>query len=96
MGSTNDPENGEAVGSTCYAAAVIYAAMIAFCSCQVRDRRFLSLGIWLMGVCRLDCTSERREEEILLFEWVGRDWELGLGYPGVGTIVDGPWNQCGH
>ncbi|CAE6464797.1 unnamed protein product [Rhizoctonia solani] len=35
MGSTNDPENGQAVGSTCYAAAVIYAAMIAFCGCQI-------------------------------------------------------------
>ncbi|KDN48036.1 hypothetical protein RSAG8_03052, partial [Rhizoctonia solani AG-8 WAC10335] len=35
MGSTSDPENGQAVGSTCYAAAVIYAAMIAFCGCQI-------------------------------------------------------------
>jgi hypothetical protein len=36
MGSTSDPKNGAAIGSTCYAAAVIYAAMIAFCGCQVR------------------------------------------------------------
>ncbi|KAH7344042.1 hypothetical protein B0J17DRAFT_625622 [Rhizoctonia solani] len=36
MGSTNDPENGQTMGSTCYAAAVIYAAMIAFCGCQTR------------------------------------------------------------
>ncbi|CAE6464869.1 unnamed protein product [Rhizoctonia solani] len=35
MGSTHDPENGQTMGSTCYAAAVIYAAMIAFCGCQI-------------------------------------------------------------
>lgn len=53
MGSTEDPKNGEAVGSTCYAAAVIYAAMIAFCGCQVRGRgleRILELiVVWWLG-----------------------------------------------
>ncbi|KAG9077464.1 hypothetical protein FS749_010636 [Ceratobasidium sp. UAMH 11750] len=35
MGSTEDPKNGAAVGSTCYAAAALYGIMIAFCGCQL-------------------------------------------------------------
>lgn len=35
MGSTNDPEDGAAVAWTCYVAAMIYAAFILFCGCQI-------------------------------------------------------------
>ncbi|KAF8603522.1 hypothetical protein BDV93DRAFT_523292 [Ceratobasidium sp. AG-I] len=44
MGSVHDPKNGAAVGSTCYAAAVIYAAMIAFCGCQLGLHKRKSRG----------------------------------------------------
>lgn len=35
MGSTEDPEDGMAVATTCYVAALIYAAFILFCGCQL-------------------------------------------------------------
>ncbi|SPO44320.1 uncharacterized protein PSANT_02005 [Moesziomyces antarcticus] len=39
MGSTEDPEDGIAVGQTCYVAALIYIAFIAFCGCQLGVHR---------------------------------------------------------
>ncbi|SAM81138.1 uncharacterized protein UBRO_02763 [Ustilago bromivora] len=39
MGSTEDPEDGNAVGTTCYIAALIYIAFIAFCGCQLGVHR---------------------------------------------------------
>lgn len=35
MGSKEDPEDGQAVATTCYIAALIYAAFILFCGCQL-------------------------------------------------------------
>jgi len=37
MGSTENPENGQAVGRLCYVAAITYIAVGAFCGCQVTD-----------------------------------------------------------
>ncbi|ELU38353.1 hypothetical protein AG1IA_07621 [Rhizoctonia solani AG-1 IA] len=73
MGSTNDPENGQAVGSTCYAAAVIYAAMIAFCGCQIglHKRKARGGDIFLdtdMGICGLAYA------ECCMFEERAHDW----------------------
>jgi ribonuclease kappa len=39
MGSTKDPEDGQAVANACYVAALIYLAFIAFCSCQLGVHR---------------------------------------------------------
>lgn len=39
MGSTNDPEDGVAVGTTCYVAALIYGAFVLFCGCQIGVHR---------------------------------------------------------
>lgn len=39
MGSTEDPKDGLAVGQTCYIAALIYIAFIAFCGCQLGVHR---------------------------------------------------------
>ncbi|KZO94908.1 hypothetical protein CALVIDRAFT_538672 [Calocera viscosa TUFC12733] len=35
MGSTRDPEDGHAVAKTLYVAALVYAALVVFCSCQM-------------------------------------------------------------
>lgn len=35
MGSKEDPEDGMAVATTCYVAALIYAAFVLFCGCQL-------------------------------------------------------------
>ncbi|PVF92905.1 hypothetical protein CPB86DRAFT_716585 [Serendipita vermifera] len=34
-GSKNDPENPHQVASVCYGAAIFYAALFAFCGCQI-------------------------------------------------------------
>lgn len=39
MGKSEDPEDGHAVAKTCYVAAVMYAVLVAFCSCQVSASR---------------------------------------------------------
>jgi len=39
MGSEEDPKDGAAVGTTCYIAALIYAAFVAFCGCQLGVHR---------------------------------------------------------
>ncbi|KAM0755030.1 hypothetical protein T439DRAFT_309894 [Meredithblackwellia eburnea MCA 4105] len=44
MGSTKSPEDGHAVAKHCYAAAIIYAAFIGFCSCQIGLNRRYSRG----------------------------------------------------
>lgn len=35
MGSTSDPENGAAVGTTLYLAAFVYLLFTVFCMCQL-------------------------------------------------------------
>lgn len=35
MGSKDDPADGQAVANSCYIAAIIYAAFIVFCGCQL-------------------------------------------------------------
>ncbi|KAJ1977810.1 hypothetical protein H4R34_003443 [Dimargaris verticillata] len=38
--STKDPDNYDAIASSCYAAAGIYAGFLAFCCCQsIMNRR---------------------------------------------------------
>lgn len=39
MGSTGDPENGKAVGTTCYLAALVYLMFLVFCGMQVNANR---------------------------------------------------------
>ncbi|UZJ52244.1 hypothetical protein CBS101457_001564 [Exobasidium rhododendri] len=39
MGSTEDPEDGAAVGRTCYIAALVYGAFVGFCGCQLGVHR---------------------------------------------------------
>lgn len=39
MGSAKDPEDGAAVATTCYIAALIYAAFILLCGCQLGAHR---------------------------------------------------------
>lgn len=39
MGSTEDPADGAAVGTTCYVAALVYAAFAVFCGCQIGVHR---------------------------------------------------------
>jgi hypothetical protein len=105
MGSIHNPKNGESVGSTCYAAAVIYAAMIAFCGCQVSglvwdfgigmgDRRAESMVV-VCVFCRLGCIRGRRGEVILLFEemwevkWRGGGGGSGSGNESACVVDDG-------
>ncbi|KAN0062406.1 hypothetical protein ACQY0O_005289 [Thecaphora frezii] len=46
MGSTHDPADGQAVATTCYVAALVYAAFVGFCSCQVGvNRRYARISI---------------------------------------------------
>lgn len=46
MGSKNDPEDGNAVATSCYVAAMIYAAFILFCGCQLgANRRYSRIQI---------------------------------------------------
>ena len=35
MGSRDDPADGQAVATTCYIAAMVYAGFIVFCGCQL-------------------------------------------------------------
>jgi len=44
MGSTNDPEDGHAVAQTLYVSALVYAALVVFCSCQVGLNRRQARG----------------------------------------------------
>ncbi|CAO1630992.1 unnamed protein product [Sympodiomycopsis kandeliae] len=39
MGSRDDPADGQAVATTCYVAALVYAAFILFCGCQLGAAR---------------------------------------------------------
>lgn len=39
MGSVNDPKDGQAVANSCYTAALVYVAFIAFCGCQLGVHR---------------------------------------------------------
>jgi hypothetical protein len=39
MGSTEDPKDGGAVGSTLYVAALVYAGFILLCGCQLAAHR---------------------------------------------------------
>lgn len=36
MGSVDSPQHGTRVARVCFAAAIFYAVMLGFCSCQVR------------------------------------------------------------
>ncbi len=42
-GSTEDPEHPHQVATLCYGAAVFYVALTAFCTCQVRCFRPISV-----------------------------------------------------
>ncbi|WVQ84510.1 hypothetical protein IAT38_006664 [Cryptococcus sp. DSM 104549] len=46
-GSTSDPENPDMVATTCYAAAVIYAAFVVFCGLQMAVHRRYPRGVQL-------------------------------------------------
>lgn len=39
MGSTEDPKDGSAVGTTLYVAALVYAAFVLLCGCQLAAHR---------------------------------------------------------
>ena len=39
MGSKKNPENGAAVGMTCYMSALVYAVFVAFCGLQLNANR---------------------------------------------------------
>lgn len=41
-GSTHDPKDPSAVARVCYISAMVYAAFIAFCGCQVS---FFGFGV---------------------------------------------------
>ncbi|SPO40500.1 uncharacterized protein PSFLO_05982 [Pseudozyma flocculosa] len=46
MGSTEDPEDGSAVGNVCYVAALVYLGLIAFCTCQVGvNKRYARISL---------------------------------------------------
>jgi hypothetical protein len=44
-GSTHDPEDPSAVARVCYISAMVYAAFIAFCGCQVSPPFFAVEGL---------------------------------------------------
>ncbi|KAG0150052.1 hypothetical protein CROQUDRAFT_652720 [Cronartium quercuum f. sp. fusiforme G11] len=44
MGSVDSPEHGTRVARVCFASAIFYAIMLAFCSCQLRANRRVVRG----------------------------------------------------